>query len=244
MMEYNWNESFGTPEEDAAAKKLADDAAAKKIADDAAAKKLVDDAAAAAAKKIADDAAAKKLADDKKKEEEEKKKKDSIPPGYPSDAVYNPADERYYPKGTVFYYGKGYPEGTIRYSNGSYSQPSIRPYPYPKSYDDKYNLNHRNYYDYGDRLYNKIDRKFNNNDNYYFWQATNTSAGWTVFGIFIAIFLFIWGIAGFVAFFMSLICLFYNGSATDKTVGVIMGVLFGPFYWLYYIYNMNYCTRY
>ena len=75
-------------------------------------------------------------------------------------------------------------------------------------------------------------------------QATSTDAGWSIFGIFIGILILIWVIAGVIAFFASLICMFYNGSVTDKTIGFMMSVLFGPFYWLYYIYNANYCTRY
>jgi hypothetical protein len=75
-------------------------------------------------------------------------------------------------------------------------------------------------------------------------QATSTDAGWSIFGIFIGLLILIWVIAGIIAFFASLICMFYNGSVTDKTVGLMMSILFGPFYWLYYIYNANYCTRY
>ena len=83
-----------------------------------------------------------------------------------------------------------------------------------------------------------------NNTGLYNNQAIVTSAGWSMFGIFILIIGLIWSVAGFTAFFASVICLFYNGSITDKSVGVILSILLGPFYWLYYIYNMNYCTRY
>ena len=79
---------------------------------------------------------------------------------------------------------------------------------------------------------------------YYDNQAIYTSAGWSVFGIFVSILVLVWFIAGITAFFASFICLFYNGSVTDKTIGILLGLFLGPFYWLYYIYNINYCTKY
>ena len=84
----------------------------------------------------------------------------------------------------------------------------------------------------------------NHRRGYYDNQAISTSAGWTVFGLFVSILILVWIIAGITAFFASFICLFYNGSVTDKTIGILLGLFLGPFYWLYYIYNMNYCTKY
>jgi hypothetical protein len=71
-------------------------------------------------------------------------------------------------------------------------------------------------------------------------------ASFITFGIvymFFSIFAFIWLIIGLVAFLASIVCMFYQGSPTDKAVGLLLAIITGPFYWLYYIYNMNYCTR-
>lgn len=51
----------------------------------------------------------------------------------------------------------------------------------------------------------------------------------------------IWAIMGIVAFVWSLICLGKSGSPTDKTIGIILAVLFGPFYFLFVKYNKSYC---
>ena len=59
----------------------------------------------------------------------------------------------------------------------------------------------------------------------------------------IYLFAFIWAISGLVGFIMSLVCLGYKGSALHKFIGFILAFLFGPFYWLYYIYNSNYCVK-
>ena len=57
------------------------------------------------------------------------------------------------------------------------------------------------------------------------------------------ILLLIWVFAGILGFLASFICLFYNSTLSDKIAGLILGLFAGPFYWLFYIYNMNYCTR-
>ena len=43
---------------------------------------------------------------------------------------------------------------------------------------------------------------------------------------------------------MSLICCFYNGSTSDKFLGILVALAIGPFYWLFFIYNSSYCTRF
>lgn len=48
-------------------------------------------------------------------------------------------------------------------------------------------------------------------------------------------------IASFMAFIYSLMCFGYSGTSVDKIVGLIIAWLFGPFYWIYYSYNSNYC---
>ena len=43
------------------------------------------------------------------------------------------------------------------------------------------------------------------------------------------------------ALIYSLICFGYGGTTTDKIVGLAIGYLLGPFYWLYYYYHPTYC---
>ena len=58
------------------------------------------------------------------------------------------------------------------------------------------------------------------------------------------IFLAIWIVAGISAFFASIACLFYDSSLGDKIAGLLIAMLFGPFYWFFYIYKSTYCNSY
>lgn len=62
-------------------------------------------------------------------------------------------------------------------------------------------------------------------------------------GLIILFILFGWVISGLVAFIMSLVCFGYNGSVSDKFIGLIIAVLFGPFYWIFYAFNTSYCIK-
>lgn len=64
------------------------------------------------------------------------------------------------------------------------------------------------------------------------------------YAIWISLFVLIWIISGLIAFMASFVCLFYNSSIGDKMAGLIMALFAGPFYWLFYIYNSNYCNNY
>jgi hypothetical protein len=66
----------------------------------------------------------------------------------------------------------------------------------------------------------------------------------SVYIIWIALLILIWIISGFAAFIAAFVCIFYNSSIGDKIAGLVMALFAGPFYWLFYIYNMNYCNRY
>ena len=59
--------------------------------------------------------------------------------------------------------------------------------------------------------------------------------------IFLFIYLFIWFSSGIAAFVASFICLGYQGSTSDKIIGIMIALLFGPLYWLYFSLNKNYC---
>lgn len=65
-----------------------------------------------------------------------------------------------------------------------------------------------------------------------------------IYNIWLGLLVLIWIISGFLAFLASFVCLFYNSSIGDKMAGLILALFAGPFYWLFYIYNSNYCKSY
>ena len=64
-----------------------------------------------------------------------------------------------------------------------------------------------------------------------------------VMGIFILVFIGLWVLLGVVGFIHSLICLGYDSTFTDKVLGLIIALLFGPFFYVYYYFNKSYCGR-
>ena len=54
-------------------------------------------------------------------------------------------------------------------------------------------------------------------------------------------FFFLWSLIGFIAFIYSLYCFGKSGTILDKTVGFIVAVLTGPFFFLYLYVNRKYC---
>jgi hypothetical protein len=64
----------------------------------------------------------------------------------------------------------------------------------------------------------------------------------TILSFIILIFLLIWIIGGIISFIASMMCLGYNSSMKDKILGVVFSIIAGPFYWIYYVYNINYCN--
>ena len=61
--------------------------------------------------------------------------------------------------------------------------------------------------------------------------------------ILLVLIMLLWVMAGISAFIASIICLFYNSSTSSKFIGFILAFFFGPFFWIYYIYNVDYCTK-
>jgi hypothetical protein len=55
------------------------------------------------------------------------------------------------------------------------------------------------------------------------------------------IILFLWILAGVVAFVLSIVCITKNGSFLNKFIGFLIAILFGPFYFLFYGLNKSYC---
>ena len=64
----------------------------------------------------------------------------------------------------------------------------------------------------------------------------------TILSFIILIFLLIWIIGGIISFIASMMCLGYNAPTKDKILGVVFSIIAGPFYWIYYVYNINYCN--
>lgn len=85
--------------------------------------------------------------------------------------------------------------------------------------------------------------KDRNNDEDFDESLNTFTVSFAIIYILIAIFSLIWFIGGLLGFIASLVCLFYQGSASDKAIGILLALILGPFYWLFYIYNLNYCTR-
>jgi hypothetical protein len=76
-------------------------------------------------------------------------------------------------------------------------------------------------------------------------ETTNTTAstGGKVLIIAIIIFVVLWIGLGIAAFIMSLVCFGYSGTTAQHIIGVILAVLFGPFYWIYYAVSKTYCGK-
>lgn len=68
------------------------------------------------------------------------------------------------------------------------------------------------------------------------------SIGDYMYVFFYSLIVLIWVVSGLIGFVVSIVCLFYESSVSEKIIGVLLGVFTGPFFWLYYIYNINYCN--
>lgn len=61
------------------------------------------------------------------------------------------------------------------------------------------------------------------------------------YAIIIYILMFIWALIGIFAFIMSLICFGRSGTLLEKIIGLLLAIFFGPFYFIFYIFNSKYC---
>jgi len=66
----------------------------------------------------------------------------------------------------------------------------------------------------------------------------------TILSFIILIIILIWFFSGIISFIASMMCLGYDAPMKDKILGVIFGLIAGPFFWIYYVYNINYCNNY
>jgi hypothetical protein len=63
------------------------------------------------------------------------------------------------------------------------------------------------------------------------------------YGTYFINFIIIWVILGIIAFITSIVCFGFSGSISEKVIGFILALLFGPFYFLYFYLNKNYCGK-
>lgn len=61
--------------------------------------------------------------------------------------------------------------------------------------------------------------------------------------ILIGIFAFVWVLFGLAGFVMSLWCIGFTGNAGEKMIGVLISIILGPWYWLYFYSVPSYCAR-
>lgn len=61
--------------------------------------------------------------------------------------------------------------------------------------------------------------------------------------IIITILLVIWVILGITGFIMSIVCFGRSGSTSQHIVGLLLAILFGPIYWIFYFAVPDYCKR-
>lgn len=74
-------------------------------------------------------------------------------------------------------------------------------------------------------------------------QVLNVTGAFAGTAIAIYIIALIWIIAGIAAFIMSLICFGKSGTTTDHVLGLVLAILFGPIYFLFFIFNKSYCRN-
>ncbi len=72
----------------------------------------------------------------------------------------------------------------------------------------------------------------------------NDTSSITPMSIIFSLIFIVWIVTGILAFITSLFCFFFNGTISDKFLGLIIALIIGPFYWLYFIFNnTGYCSR-
>jgi hypothetical protein len=61
--------------------------------------------------------------------------------------------------------------------------------------------------------------------------------------VLLGIFAFVWVVFGLAGFVMSLWCIGFTGNAGEKIIGVLISIILGPWYWLYFYSVPSYCAR-
>jgi uncharacterized membrane-anchored protein len=53
--------------------------------------------------------------------------------------------------------------------------------------------------------------------------------------------LLIWIVSGIIAFILSIVCFWKTGTPVEKVIGLLIAILMGPFYFLYFLLMKDYC---
>ena len=61
--------------------------------------------------------------------------------------------------------------------------------------------------------------------------------------IIIMILVAVWVILGIAGIIMSIVCFGRSGSTSQHVVGLLLAILFGPIYWIFYFVVPDYCKR-
>lgn len=64
--------------------------------------------------------------------------------------------------------------------------------------------------------------------------AVGVAVGWVLLAA-------LWGLLGVIALIWSLVCFGRSGSSADKVVGLVVALLLGPLFFLFYGFNSGYC---
>jgi uncharacterized membrane-anchored protein len=51
----------------------------------------------------------------------------------------------------------------------------------------------------------------------------------------------IWTLSGILAFIFSIVCFWRTGTPVEKVIGLLIAILMGPFYFLYFLLMKDYC---
>jgi len=71
-------------------------------------------------------------------------------------------------------------------------------------------------------------------------EETQPMTTWTKFWIF---FWIVWMLLGLMAFVTSCVCFFYEGKSEQKWLGLVISIILGPFYWIYFAsVDEKYCA--
>ena len=57
----------------------------------------------------------------------------------------------------------------------------------------------------------------------------------------IALFVTIWILLGIIGLITSIACFGFSGSFLQKLLGILIAIFLGPFYWIYFYFNKEYC---
>jgi drug/metabolite transporter (DMT)-like permease len=78
-------------------------------------------------------------------------------------------------------------------------------------------------------------------ETYIIVKEDNQTASSQMMSWFLFLFVCAWLLAGALAFLWSIVCFGKSGTMPQHVVGLLLAILFGPFYWLYYFSVKKYC---